>query len=250
MEDLNGKKVLIGLSGGINSMAVLMWLIENHIQPSELHLYYAHFSEHSPDTFQFVADGIRYARKRFRNVKVKISRNSVLAYFEQGNMIPHPVRSTCSFWLKIEPMERYAFENGIYIDLVGYVKKELKRRSQRQSQNTTPTFFGVEKQYPIGNFDDDWCFEIVKKHLGWYPAIYDIIDEKGKRVFKHNNCLPCKNMYVKDMAAVKEHFPDHHERAMKTTAKIKSYWGRSEADFYAEFGRDLGQEPTCEACNF
>jgi len=248
MEHLNGQKILVGLSGGINSMAVLCWLIENEIKPSELHLYYAHFDEHSPDTFQFVADGIRYARKNFKNVKVKITHNSALKYFESEHLIPHPMLSPCSKELKIEPMERYSFENGIAVDLVGYVKHELKKRAKRQFSKIEIKLFEAEKEYPIGDFSDEWCFEIVEKHLGWYPLIYKIMDDKGRRIFLHNNCLPCKNMTLSQMESVKRFYPVHHQNAMKLTDKIQSYWGRSEADFYAMFGRDLGQDSTCKNC--
>ena len=48
MEHLNGQKILVGLSGGINSAAVLCHLKESGIMPSELHLFYVHFKEHSP----------------------------------------------------------------------------------------------------------------------------------------------------------------------------------------------------------
>ena len=87
---------MIGLSGGINSMAVLCWLIEQPDRPKDIHLYYAHFAEHSPDTFQFVADGIRYARKHFDKVHVKITSNSIMQYFEESKMIPHPAVSPCT----------------------------------------------------------------------------------------------------------------------------------------------------------
>src|SRR5690242_1661610 len=100
--DLSGQSVLIGLSGGINSMAVLITvaLYPEQYKPKELHLYYAHFKEHSPGTFKFVADGIRYARRKFTDVKVKITRNSVLRFFEEQKMIPHPTNSACSRLLK------------------------------------------------------------------------------------------------------------------------------------------------------
>jgi len=74
---MKDNKIMIGLSGCINSMAVLCWLVETGIKPSELHIYYAHFKEHSPDTFKFVADGIRFARKNFANVKVKITKQMI-----------------------------------------------------------------------------------------------------------------------------------------------------------------------------
>jgi tRNA(Ile)-lysidine synthase TilS/MesJ len=100
-ESLSNEKVLIGLSGGINSMAVLCQLVESGVKPKELHLFYAHFEEHSPDTFKFVRAGIEFARKHFDNVKVKITRNSVLRYFESQKMIPHPMV------LHLHPTKKY-----------------------------------------------------------------------------------------------------------------------------------------------
>lgn len=250
MNNMNGEKVMIGLSGGINSMAVLCWLKESNIIPSELHLFYAHFKEHSPDTFKFVADGIRFARNNFDNVKVKITRNSIIDYFEQQNIIPHPANSPCSKWLKIIPMQEYCFNHGIKFDLIGYVKHEINRRGKRQKSKFNPGLFDANKVYPIGEFTDDWCFEIVNKHIGWHPYIYDIKDENGKRVFTHNNCLPCKNMRLDNFEDVKKHFPNYHNDAMNLSNKLKKYWGRSEDDFYFTFGRELGQDITCTSCKW
>lgn len=50
MKEFEDKNILIGLSGGINSAAVLLWLYESGVKPKSLHLFYAHFTEHSPDT--------------------------------------------------------------------------------------------------------------------------------------------------------------------------------------------------------
>ena len=242
---MHGEKVLIGLSGGINSMAVLCWLHESGIVPSELHLYYAHFQEHSPDTYPFVRDGIRFARKNFQNVHVKVTRTSVIRFFGEQKMIPHPIQSPCSRLLKIVPITKYAVDNGIEHDLVGYVKQELKRRTARQKPVADAA---LKKHYPIGAFDDDWCFEIVDRYIGWHPAIYDIKSADGKRTFKHNNCLPCKNMDVRDMEKVKAHFPEYHAEAMALTDRLGKYWGRDKDNFYSTFGRDLGQDSTCKDC--
>lgn len=249
MED----KALIGLSCGINSMAVLCWLSEQPVKPKELHLYYAHFIEHSPDTFQFVADGIRFARQHFEKVVVEITKNSVLDFFKQEKIIPHPSVSVCSRKLKIERINAYCFQNEIKVDLIGYVKHELKRRANKAAKHNDrqQSLFGnLQKLYPIGEFTDEWCFEIVDRLIGWHPAIYDILGANGKRVFKHNNCLPCKNMHPDDMLAVKHYYPEYHIKAMQLSAYLSKFWGRDEAEFYATFGRDLGQESTCETCKF
>lgn len=256
-----GKKIMIGLSGGINSMAVLCWLIESGEQPEELHLFYAHFDEHSPDTFQFVADGIRYARKHFNKVVVKITHNSVLKFFEKEKMIPHPTISPCSERLKIVPMSNYCYENGITIDLVGYVRKEKKRIKRMMLAGATNLF--LEKDFPIDIFDDEWCFEIVNKHIGWHPAIYDIRwteedykeglcskNDIGKRVFNHNNCLPCKNMYVKNMKRVERHYPKYMKSANDLSKRLKAYWGRDSQDYYTQFGKEDYEQQQCEVCQF
>jgi hypothetical protein len=249
-EAINGKRVLLGVSGGINSAAVLVWLIQNGIIPSELHLYYAHFKQHSPDTAKFVTDLIRYARKSLPNVKVRITRNDVIDFFRKEKIIPHPVISPCSVRLKIRPIDAYCFHNRIEVDLIGYVKSELKRRSSR-AYNPQTAMFEADKVYPIGNFDDEWCFEIVKQAVGWYPKIYDLIDSNGKRLFKHNNCLPCKNMTNEDLELVKQYFPWHWQEAMRLSVDLSRHWGRDSAEFYTTFGRpELGQESTCETCKW
>lgn len=260
---MKDKRVMIGLSGGINSMAVLCWLIEQEDKPKDIWLFYAHFEEHSPDTMQFVQAGIEYAKKHFENVHVLITQNSVLEFFKVENMIPHPAYSPCSIHLKIEVANNWAFENNIQVDLVGYVKHELKRRAGRQDKTKDRGLFALDKQYPIGSFTDDWCFEIVDRHIGWHPAIYDLfwteedftegICEKsdiGKRVFKHNNCMPCKNMYPKDIKAIKKYYPPYYVSAMQLSSELSKFWGRDKDEFYMTFGRDLGQEVTCEVCKF
>ncbi len=278
MNHLNGQKVLIGLSAGINSMAILCRLKELEIKPSELHLFYAHFQEHSPDSFQFVADGVRFAKTHFKNVFFKMERNSIIEWFEENKMIPHPANSPCSRLLKIERINKYGFENGIGVDLVGYVKHELKRRVESQQKSKEINLFSLDKQYPIGEFTDKWCFEIVKRNIGWYPAIYDLKwDDTGfikwvylnrsnwpeeiqeailkrigrdKRVFMHNNCLPCKNMYSHELIAIEYFYFNYYKNAMALSSKLKLYWGRNKDEFYSTFGRDLGQESTCGNCTW
>lgn len=227
--DLSNNKVLIGLSGGINSMAVLCWVGElpEAQRPKELHLFYADFKEHSPGTVQFVLDGLFWARTRFENVLYTQTDNSVMDFFEDNDFIPHPTNSKCSTTLKIEPMQRYAYVNDIQIDLVGYVAKEVKRVKRAMKAGKNDLFF--RKEFPILGHDDDWCFEIVKRNIGWWPEIYDIV-ENGKRVFTHNNCLPCKNMTPKQLQSVAKYYPAYYQRALEVEQSTGSYFGRSKCD--------------------
>lgn len=220
---------MVGLSGGINSMAVLCWLgeLSDDNKPSELHLFYADFKEHSPDTVQFVLDGYFWARSKFHKVVYTQTDNSVMDFFVENNFIPHPTNSKCSVSLKIQPMLRYAYQNNIQMDLIGYVAKEVRRMKRAARAGNNDLFFS--KSYPIIGRDDAWCFEIVTRCIGWYPAIYDI-QENGKRVFSHNNCLPCKNMTSKQLRSVAKHYPAFHKRALEVEAETGSYFGRSKCD--------------------
>ena len=108
--DYSQQKVLVGLSGGINSMAVLCWLANypSEYKPKQLHLFYAHFEEHSPDTLDFVLAGVEYAKRNFESVIYVQTNNSVLEFFRKQNFIPHPMIASCTRELKIKPMLKYA----------------------------------------------------------------------------------------------------------------------------------------------
>lgn len=261
-EDYSDEKLLLGLSGGINSMAVLMWLSEypEEYKPKELHLFYAHFVEHSPDTFAFVKAGIRFAKKHFKNVFVKITRNSIIRFFEEQKMIPHPMIAPCTRLLKIIPMHEYMALNDIKIDLVGYVREESRRvfnmadKNEKEVKSNSVQLKDVLKAFPISGKTNEWCFQIVKMMLGWYPAIYDLKDRKGKRLFTHNNCLPCKNMRIKDMEKVKKYYPSYWLPAFNLSERLQAFWGRKKVEFNLTFGRTPKevnyQDQTCGVCSF
>ena len=276
MSGYTGKKVMIGLSAGINSAAVLAWLIQSGQVPSELHLFYAHLEEHSPDSFSFVKSCIRVAKKHFPDVRVKVERHSVLRYFNQEKMIPHPTLSPCTEKLKIIPMILYCDKHAIEVDLVGYVRKEKRRINRMNKKNATTLF--LSKEFPISLFDDEWCFNTVKDVIGWYPKIYDhkwndpgfmeyvggrlaSLDEDTRRkvlkklgtnarVFDHNNCLPCKNMYIDDMLGIEYFYPEYMKKANDLSEALKSHWGRDADDYYMTFGKQDYESPKCEICSF
>lgn len=242
----DNKNCSLGLSGGINSAALLCYLKKIGARPKSLHLFYAHFIEHSPDTFHFVADCIRWAKNNFDNVHVKITKNTVLGFFEEEKFIPHPKISPCSNKLKIEPMMLYCSINNIDIDLVGYVKGEKKRYEKASKRQVQGDLF-FRKDFPIKIFDDNWCFEIVDEMIGWHPAIYDI-KENGERIFKHNNCLPCKNATIDELKMVEKYYPEYMLKANMLSDKLKSHWGRNRDEFYLVFGRE--HQDKCTSCIF
>jgi 3'-phosphoadenosine 5'-phosphosulfate sulfotransferase (PAPS reductase)/FAD synthetase len=256
-QDYSDKNVLIGLSGGINSMAVLCWLAQypEEYKPKTLHLFYAHFVEHSPDTEQFVHEGLEYAKKHFKDVHFKQTNNSVIDFFREQKMIPHPMIAPCTRLLKIMPMAEYAKENNIDIDLVGYVKEEKRRIKNMHAKNPETI---KTKGFPIADKENEWCFQIVKKEIGWYPKIYDIKDTKGKRVFPHNNCLPCKNMQTSDFEEVRKYYPEYWQKAIDLSKELQKHWGRSKDTFEETFMTTFGREDwevgfkkqSCDVCAF
>jgi 3'-phosphoadenosine 5'-phosphosulfate sulfotransferase (PAPS reductase)/FAD synthetase len=233
-EDYSDKRILIGLSGGINSAAIICFLATEYPKeylPKEIHFFYAHFDDHSPDTMDFVLDCVKYSYQKFNRVFVKITHQSMEQFCTESNMIPHPTNSACSRLMKREPIMEYYDEQDLDFDLVGYVRSEKNRIERQQSYNNAQS---KNKAYPIITMTDHDCEVICEKEIGWIPAIYKIKDNNGKRLFKHNNCLPCKNMHDKEMKVVKEHFPDYYDRALKLTKKLSEstgkeiHWGRTD----------------------
>lgn len=224
--DYSGKKILIPLSGGINSAAVLCFLGEHHpenLKPSELHLYYSHFKEHSPDTMPFVIDLMMWAKFKFSNLRLVITRKSVNRFFEDQHMIPHPSISPCSIELKIKPRMTYIEKHGIDLELIGFVREDFRRFKRAQKYKSSDS-----GRYPILEWSNEDCFKIVKDCIGWYPSIYDIREGK-RRVFSHNNCLPCKNMTTKQLQNVAKYYPEYAARAQETASRIPgAYWGRDD----------------------
>lgn len=241
-QDFSGQKIMIGMSGGINSMAVLCFLATEYPKeklPKELHLFYAHFEEHSGDTFDFVKAGVAYAERQFPTgvqVVYKNTWNSVNTFFGQQRTIPHPTNSMCSRVLKREVMMKYLKENEIDFDLVGFVRHEKGRMTRQQSYNNDES---NAKVYPITTMTDEDCEAICEREIGWVPAIYKI-KENGKRVFKHNNCLPCKNMHDYQLKKVKEYYPDRYARALQTAKDLGQHWGR----------KDEVDELICPTCDW
>jgi 3'-phosphoadenosine 5'-phosphosulfate sulfotransferase (PAPS reductase)/FAD synthetase len=282
--NIQDKKVLIGVSGGINSAAVLSWLLKYCTQaPSELHLFCADFKEHSPRTLEFCKAQFELAKDHFKNTPTKvfttITNNSILGFCETMKSIPVPQHTPCTRIMKIVPITEYMYNNQIDFDLVGYVRGEESRMIRQNKRGDT------RKIHPIKHADDNDCFMIVKEVLGWYPEIYDFLWtdkrigialsdgsldfltpqqkniiakrhkqgfgwKKGKRVFKHNNCLPCKNMHSWELATVKIFFPKYFNNAIAKAEEITNkredkkevYWGRK--DEYSEI-------PTsCTYCAF
>ncbi len=255
--DYEDRRVMIGLSGGINSAAALIYLAKNvEARPEELFLYYAHFDEHSPGTEKFVHDCVKYAKENLKKVIFEQSQNSVLDFFEKSKMIPQPKITPCTRILKIEPMVEFMQRHKIDVDIVGYVRHEWRRINRQLDR-------GIEnKEYLIRHLSDEDCFALVKKSIGWYPEIYDLkwndprIKEylkkhckdlhpiqyrtiskyanagynnmrKSYRVFKHNNCLPCKNMHQWEIFLLRIFYPEYYKNAMDLADRMKSYWGRS-----------------------
>lgn len=240
----DSKKIAVPISGGINSAAVLCYLYEIGAKPKELHLNYLHFKQHSPDTKDFSIALFDFAKNHFDCVVTNIIDNDVLQFFRDQKMIPHPIISPCSRILKIVPMMEYNAKHGIELDLIGYVKQEKRR--MESSKNNQDLF--NNKDFPIQLFDDDWCFEIVNKHIGWFPSIYKILDENGKRIFKHNNCLPCKNMTLKDLKAVEKYYPEYMKEANSLSEELQAHWGRNANDYYTTFGKQDYETKPCDNC--
>lgn len=269
-QNYEGERVMIGLSGGINSAAVLAYLVsEIKYKPETLYLFHTNFVEHSPDTLKFVHANVEYARNNFSKVVYEQKDISLIDFFREQKTIFSPKFSGCTRMLKIEPMVDFMQRHEIKIDLVGYVRGEMNRMKRQIKRGV------LSKSYPISHLTNEDCFKIVKSEMGWFPEIYDLmwsdprikvaIQQKGHtlhdnqlqilkrysdrgygyykspRVFKHNNCLPCKNMHQWEIFIVEVFFPSYYDAAMKLAEETGSYWGRKD-----ESSADT--DTTCVVC--
>jgi hypothetical protein len=260
--DFSDKTVCIGLSSGINSAALLCWLAKypEERKPKTLLLYAAHFVNHSPRSLEFLTDCITYAVRNFRNIKIKVTWNDVLEFFRAQHTIPHPSLSPCSRMLKYQPSEKWAFgENDCDIDLVGFVREELKRRTNKQPKGS------INKLYPIGHISNEECFAIVDSEIGWHPPIYDFrcgtdglckkckkrqkrtgFVQLGckKRIFEHNNCIPCKNGEDEDYENWNDFYPEYMRQAYQLSTDLTVLLGET-----VSWGRDKAVN-MCHSCTF
>lgn len=148
-------------------------------------------------------------------------------------------------------MAEYAKENGCDIDLVGYVKEEKRRIKNMLIKNPDAK---NTKAFPIADKENEWCFQIVKNEIGFYPAIYDLKDKHNKRVFNHNNCLPCKNWNKGNFASGNKYYPEKMKLAIELEKDLQKHWGREEGDIYTRFEKNESETneegQTCEYCAF
>lgn len=228
-DDFSGQRVLVGVSGGINSAALLVHLLTEHPvekRPKTLMLFAALLKEHPPGVErrgvnEFALDMMRWARARHPDVRLGVHRASVLAFFESEKFIPHPTLSPCTAALKLVPMARWSDSQGGHnVDLVGYVRGEQKRIDRQQARGA------VGKRYPIAHITNADCFALVREHIGYYPEVYDLTEEDGKPSFGNGNCIPCKNWGKKRIESGRRHYPGMMRRADDMAARIGAYWGR------------------------
>ena len=279
--DLTNEIVCAPQSAGINSATVMCWLANLEKKPKDVYIFYSHLKEHSDDSMDFVLAVVEYSKKHFENVIFEYVENSIIDFFLQQKMIPHPKFAPCTFELKIKPANLFLSKHNCTIDMVGYIRTE-KRRIENMNKKRELDLF-LQKQFPISHLTDEDCFDIVKKEIGWYPKIYDYkwndsgfidfvnkrisyFDEynqkiilkdlgKDKRVFNHNNCLPCKNMNIKQLLCVEYFFPEFHKKATELSIELNAHWGREQSSyvdaFMTTFGReDWEVEGGCKICEF
>ena len=56
--------------------------------------------------------------------------------------------------------------------------------------------------------------------------------------------------FINDFEAFEKYYPEYYNEASKLSERLGKYWGRSVDDFHISFGRELGQESTCETCEW
>ncbi len=159
ISDYSLGKNYLSFGGGVNSVALMLWLIDHGIE------FEAVFSNHGgdyPETYDYLnmlldrGYPITVLDAR-RNVRGKLV--DLYGECHEYKMIPSPYRRWCTYRYKIEPITKYCQKPAFMF--LG-ISAEESHRARRDSEY----IFGIVRDYPLvdHNIDRNQCKEIIRSH--------------------------------------------------------------------------------------
>jgi 3'-phosphoadenosine 5'-phosphosulfate sulfotransferase (PAPS reductase)/FAD synthetase len=221
-------KHVVGLSGGIDSQAVSLWvrnrygtedviLLNSNAGGNEHPLTVAHIQQYSRDVHPVVV--IRpelqdlWKTEGFAETKGLDSHEPLTfpRLAELKKRFPARKSQFCTYFLKIAPTVRWIQENLAgeeYIRYSGVRRDESEKRSDTPFQAWDDTF-DCEVIHPIADWTKQMCFDYVKAHKEEYNPLYAL-------GFERVGCAPCVNSGKEDIRRWADRFPE-------MIAKVRSW---------------------------
>jgi len=163
------EKFVLSYGGGLNSSALLVWLVENK-KPLDLMIFSDTGSE-----FDYTYKAIEYYKKyckekgiEFVAVKSNLS-DSLYNYCKLKNIIPSRMKRDCTSKFKISPIRKYLRERfgkkQKFVMYIGITSDEFKRVRESDVKY-------IQNQYPfvdVEEIDRQGCIDFLKERNLFVP---------------------------------------------------------------------------------
>ncbi len=193
------EKIGIGVSGGKDSTALLIWAIEN-FPNSKIYPIFADTGWEHPDTYDYLyylEDTLGVHVYRVKSKKYA----DMIDLIRQKKMFPGPRRRICTYYLKIEPIRDFLIENNIKVHMQGTRKRESLTRKKMYSKYSPSEYYpasifsayytqqmDIYFRFPLLEWDGREVLKYLKKHNIKLNPLY----QKG---FRRVGCYPCLLSY-------------------------------------------------------
>lgn len=194
-------KYILSLSGGKDSVALLLWLLEHKDKYPLDEVITCNMQEWEYDCIESVINKCKELciAHNITFTQLNINMNNFSKYSWCG--------STCRWGttLKTETLKKYYntnYKDYIIVEYLGYAKGEEKRIN-RQFENTIKIYPLIENDLT----ENDCLVMCYKHHIHWIDdgkELYDYLDRVS--------CKYCRNKNLKELEAIYKHFPKYWEQ--------------------------------------
>ena len=216
-------KYIVGLSGGIDSEAALLWAIQTHGKENVIALNADPGGNEHPMTTEHLQEfsekchPVVTCRATFRDMFAKeetvINRgfdpNAIVSFGDLAKIrgrFPSRKAQFCTELLKLRPSLRWMKENitGPYERVTGLRRQESDKRSETPEREWDD-WFDCWANHPLAHWDKQRCFDFVLAE-GWpINPLYSL-------GFTRVGCAPCINSSRADIRQWNKRFPEMIEK--------------------------------------
>lgn len=201
-------KYVLSFGGGLNSSALLVWIIENK-KPLDLVLF-ADTGGEFPHTYNAVKFYKQYCADRnirFEIVKSSLSK-SLYTYMWDKKIVPSKFRRDCTSKFKISPMRRYM-------------------RSLYGKQEKFTQYIGIDysEAHRVMTNDVQYitnCYPLVDNKID-REECKQILEEKGLLIPEKSGCYFCMFTSRKNWLKLLDEHPSLYESSMKLEQHANRY---------------------------
>lgn len=212
-------KHIISLSGGKDSTAMALWLVEN--EPRD----YTFVCTPTGNELPYMIDHWANLESIFNKPIIRLSTpdNLTLAtLIEKHKMIPNFWARFCTVLLKVEPMLEFFQSQGDCISYVGL----------RADEETRKGIYGsiAEQRFPL-------------RDIGWnITDVWNYLDEKNISIPERTDCALCYQQRLGEWFNLLARYPDLYAEGEKIEHDLKHTFRSNGRDSFPAALKDLRKE--------